>query len=110
MEKLLTILRILPALILAIKAVEDAIPGEGKGEAKLRLVRETMERADATIGALWPILAGVISDVVRTLNDTGVFKKKSDPALIWNQRPSEPGRSPGRPLSRFPSAGAPPLP
>lgn len=75
MDKLLTILKILPALIIAIKAVEDAIPGEGKGEAKLRLVRETIESVDASISALWPVLAGVIANIVRTLNETGVFKK-----------------------------------
>jgi hypothetical protein len=75
MEKLLTVLKLLPALIIAIKAVEEAIPGDGKGEAKLRLVRETIESVDASIGALWPVLAGVIANVVRTFNDTGVFKK-----------------------------------
>lgn len=77
MEKLLTILRILPALIAAIKAVEDAIPGEGKGEAKLRAVRETIEAVDASVASLWPTLAAVIATWVRTFNETGIFSKKS---------------------------------
>lgn len=73
-----TILALLPAIIAAIRAVEEAIPGEGKGEAKLALIREILEKVyvstdDLTVEfeKLWPVLVTAISAVVSAFNAAG---------------------------------------
>ena len=47
MQAIITIVQLLPALIAAIKAIEEAIPGQGQGEAKLAAVRGIIEAVDA---------------------------------------------------------------
>ncbi|MCL4687489.1 MAG: hypothetical protein KJ007_02865 [Burkholderiales bacterium] len=76
------VLALFPVLISAIKAVEEAIPGQGNGEQKLAMVRGVLENAfkvatDVTVQfeALWPALAGVIGSVVTAFNASGIFKK-----------------------------------
>ena len=68
------VLQLLPALITAIKALEDAIPGTGKGEAKLAVVRQIIEQVAGSATALWPFLEKVISILITTFNTVGVFK------------------------------------
>jgi len=75
MEKLIIILKLLPAIIAAVKAIEEAIPAAGKGAEKLQAVREIIEAVDQAAGTLWPQIASVIATVVGLLNTTGVFKK-----------------------------------
>lgn len=72
----------LPLIIDAIKTIEAAIPGEGKGEAKLAAVRGILESAynisNDTLGKfddLWPAIASVIGILVQAFNKTGTFKK-----------------------------------
>lgn len=74
MQSLLIIAQLLPALIAAIKAIEEAIPGSGQGEAKLAAVRGIIEAVDASYKALWPQLAPVIGVLVGLFNKTGAFK------------------------------------
>lgn len=69
------VLKMLPVIIAAIKAIEDAIPGNGKGEQKLAMLRQILELADGTITSLWPTIESVVKVLVKTFNDTGVFKK-----------------------------------
>lgn len=68
MEKILLIAKLIPVLIEIIKAVEAAIPGEGKGEAKLAMVRQILEVTDSTITNIWPSLEKVIAIIVTTFN------------------------------------------
>lgn len=75
MEKLMLVLKMLPVIIAAIKAIEEAIPGNGKGEQKLAMLRQILELADGTITNLWPTIESVVKVLVKTFNDTGVFKK-----------------------------------
>lgn len=74
MQTLLTIAQLLPALIAAIKAIEDAIPGSGQGEAKLAAVRGIIEAVDASYKNLWPQLQPIIGVLVGLFNKTGAFK------------------------------------
>ncbi len=74
MQTLLTIAQLLPAIIAAIKAIEDAIPGQGQGEAKLAAVRGIIEAVDASYKNLWPQLQPVIGVLVGLFNKTGAFK------------------------------------
>ena len=69
------ILNLLPALITAMKAIEEAIPGQGKGEDKLAAIRAILEATNAQIGALWPTVQTVIGILVALFNKTGAFTK-----------------------------------
>jgi hypothetical protein len=71
MEKLLLIVKLIPALIELIKAIEAAIPGQGKGEQKLAAVREILEVTDKGISAIWPTVASVVGVLVQAMNSTG---------------------------------------
>lgn len=72
----------LPILIQAMKAIEEAIPGQGKGEQKLAAVRGILEGIasatnSATFSALWPMLEGAAKVLVTTFNATGIFSRGS---------------------------------
>lgn len=74
MNTIIMILNLIPALIQAIKAIEEAIPGSGKGEEKLSAIRSILESVDASATKLWPQISAVIGVLVGLLNRTGVFK------------------------------------
>ena len=65
----------LPLIIETIKAIEAAIPCEGKGEAKLAAVREILETVDDGFKTLGPQVVKIIVAIVKALNAAGVFKK-----------------------------------
>lgn len=76
------IISMLPIIIEAVRAVEDAIPGNGKGEQKLAMVRVALEAAyemasdlDVTFVQIWPQIQKIIGSVVSAFNTAGVFKK-----------------------------------
>ena len=73
-----TVLSLLPSVIQAIKAIEDAIPGAGKGEAKISAIRQIIEACDAGAKELWPVLQKVIGILVATFNSVGVFSKGAE--------------------------------
>ena len=75
MNAITTILQLIPALIAAIKAIEEAIPGQGQGEAKLAAIRAILEAVDAGIAKLWPQIGSTIGVLVGLMNSTGAFKK-----------------------------------
>jgi len=72
----------IPIMIQTIKAVEEAIPGEGKGEQKLAMVRGLLESVYSVGGAsvtafavIWPALETAIEKSVKIFNAVGAFKK-----------------------------------
>lgn len=75
MDKILEVFKLIPIIIELIKAIEQAIPGESKGEAKLVAVREILEIMDIGTKNLWPQISLIISVLVKTFNTTGVFSK-----------------------------------
>lgn len=75
MNTVLTILSMIPAIINAIKAIEEAIPMSGKGKEKADMVVAIITAAGDGAKELIPAIQKVISVVVATLNATGVFKK-----------------------------------
>ena len=77
MDKILEVFKLIPVIIELIKAIEQAIPGESKGEAKLVAVREILEIVDVGTKNLWPQISLIISVLVKTFNTTGVFSKKA---------------------------------
>lgn len=86
MSKFIEILRLvmalLPAIIEAVKSIESALPQSGLGAEKLKLVREVIEGAFASLGDLkvrfeevWPSIEKAVAAVVGLFNRTGLFKK-----------------------------------
>lgn len=69
------ILQLLPAIITAIKAIEEAIPGKGQGEIKLAAIREILESVSGQVSSLWPYIEKAISVLVSLFNKTGTFTK-----------------------------------
>jgi len=74
---IVAILQIIPALIAAMKAIEEAIPGQGQGEQKLAAIRGIIEVSHEKAVTLWPALEKVIGVLVGAFNKTGVFAKES---------------------------------
>lgn len=73
---------LIPVLIESIKAVEEALPGKGKGEQKLAMVRQLIEAAYAVGGnmslkfdEIWPLLNDLIATAVAGFNKAGEFSK-----------------------------------
>lgn len=69
------LLQLIPSIIAAIKALEEAIPGKGQGEAKLAAIREILESVSGQVATLWPFIEKAISVLVALFNATGVFTK-----------------------------------
>ena len=75
MDKLIMIARLIPVIIDIMKAIEEAIPGEGKGEQKLIAVRGILENTVDGFNQLWPSVEKVVKVLVGVFNSTGIFKK-----------------------------------
>ena len=69
------LLQLLPAIITAIKAIEEAIPGKGQGELKLAALREILESVSGQVSSLWPFIEKAIGVLVGLFNKVGVFTK-----------------------------------
>lgn len=74
MEKALLLFKLLPIIIQVIKAVEEAIPGKGQGEAKLAAVREMLELVYEKTDDFWPEISKLIGVLVKMFNATGWAK------------------------------------
>lgn len=75
MNRVIVVMQMLPAIVTAIKLIEEAIPGEGQGEKKLAAVREMLTVVDSSIKDLMLQIVSVISVLVNLFNDADVFKK-----------------------------------
>ena len=75
MEKLLLVLKLLPAIIGAIKALEEGLTGSGLGAQKLEALRQILELADSSVKNIWPTIEGVVKVIVNLFNNTGTFTK-----------------------------------
>ena len=80
LETIKTVLSYIPALIAAIKAVEEAIPIAGQGAAKMAAVGEILAATDQLANGagdyfakIWPTLQSIGSSFVKLFNVTGVF-------------------------------------
>ncbi len=69
------VLQLIPSLIQAVKAIEEAIPGQGQGEAKLAAIRGIMESIHEQASFVWPALEKAVGSLVKLFNATGVFRK-----------------------------------
>lgn len=71
----IALLQLLPAIITAMKALEEAIPGKGQGEMKLAAIREILESTSGQVQTLWPNIEKAISVLATVFNKTGAFVK-----------------------------------
>ena len=78
MNNLMTILKLLPAIIEAIKAIELAVPEGTSGKIKLQAIIDIATQVDSTVSNIIPQLISTISVVVGMFNAIGVFKKKAE--------------------------------
>jgi hypothetical protein len=69
------ILQLVPIILEMIKAVEAAIPEEGKGKDKLAFIRESLTTVYPDIVNVWGMVEKIITSAVALYNNTGVFKK-----------------------------------
>lgn len=76
------ILSLLPLILTAVKAIEEALPEGGQGAAKLALVRGAIEAGysianDAVVSFehAWPAISKTVSAVVALYNSSGTFKR-----------------------------------
>jgi hypothetical protein len=75
MATLLMILNLIPALIKAIAAIEEALPVAGAGKEKLGAIKEIIETTYEAGATLWPPIEKVIGILVGLFNKTGIFAK-----------------------------------
>lgn len=83
LQRAILLLGMMSTLIAAIKAVEEAIPGQGNGEQKLAAVRAALEAAyaGATDAAgefekIWPSIQSIVKTLVGIFNVKGIFRKE----------------------------------
>ena len=76
------VLQLLPLIIDAVSAIENALPEGGTGKAKLGLVREVIQAGFDTatdvvvsFDQVWPIIEKTVGAIVSTFNAVGKFKK-----------------------------------
>ncbi len=75
MNNLILVVKLLPVIIEAIKAIEQAVPGQGKGEQKLAALRGILEVLDSGIVAIWPQVSKVVGILVEAMNRTDSMPK-----------------------------------
>lgn len=74
----MTILKLLPAIIEAIKAIEAAVPEGTSGKIKLQAIIDIATQIDANVATIIPQLTSTISVIVGMFNSIGLFKKKAE--------------------------------
>ena len=76
------VLSLLPLLVEAIKVLEAAFPQSGTGQAKLEVLKGTVQAAysasNDAVGSfeqVWPVLQATVGGLVGVFNQSGLFKK-----------------------------------
>ena len=76
METALNVFKFIPALIAAIKSLEEFMPVDGKGKEKLQMISDMFAATYENASAVWPYLAKIATILVTGANALGIFKKK----------------------------------
>ena len=83
LEDAMTIVKLIPVVIAAVKSIEEFIPVSGAGKQKMDLVLNTVKDSFDSITAAWPtiqpILEKLIAGIVALANEFGIFKKSTPP-------------------------------
>lgn len=70
------VLELLPAIITAVKGIEEALPEDGLGKTKLALVVESLQSVTEGMAEYLPTIEKVITAVVNVFNRAGLFQHK----------------------------------
>lgn len=76
MKTLLTIIQMLPALIQAVRQIEEFVPLPGAGKQKLELILGIVEDTVDDAKSMIPTIAKVVGRIVGLANAAGVFAKE----------------------------------
>ena len=71
----IAILNLIPAIIAAMKALEEAVPGKDMGGEKSAAIKGILEATNSQIGTYWPMIQKAIDVLATFFNKTGVFAK-----------------------------------
>jgi hypothetical protein len=71
----IAILQLVPAIIDAMRALEEAVPGKDQGGEKSAAIKGILEATNSQIGTYWPIIQKTIDILAGFFNKTGVFVK-----------------------------------
>jgi hypothetical protein len=89
MTTLIAVLRLLPVVLAAVRAVEEAVPMPGQGKKKLDLILDILKTAhdggsDLAKDFSWDKLVGLvvpmIGKIVELHNELGLFSKEAPQA------------------------------
>lgn len=69
------ILKLVPAIITAMKALEEAIPFPGQGDQKSAAIKAILEATNDKLDVYWPKIQKTINVLAALFNKTGVFPK-----------------------------------
>ena len=69
------LLNLVPAIIAAMKALEEAIPTPGLGDQKSEVIREILSATNDKIDVYWPVIQKTITVLASFFNKTGTFQK-----------------------------------
>ena len=78
MKYILMFLQMVPAIIEAVKKIEEFIPSSGWGKEKIAAIRESLSVIFKEIDSVWPAIEVFVSAMVKLANLTGVFKKSEE--------------------------------
>jgi hypothetical protein len=71
----IAILNLIPAIIAAMKALEEAVPGKDLGGEKSAAIKAILEATNAQIATYWPMIQKGIDILAGLFNKTGTFQK-----------------------------------
>ena len=86
MKNISLVLKLLPLILMSVRAVEDAIPLPGQGRKKLDLVLDVIQQAyeasdelsrSFTFERLVSVVVPMIGKIVDLNNELGLFKKSA---------------------------------
>jgi hypothetical protein len=71
----IAILNLVPAIIAAMKALEEAVPGKDLGGEKSAAIKAILEATNSQIAVYWPMIQKGIDILAGLFNSVGTFKK-----------------------------------
>lgn len=71
----IAILNLIPAIIAAMKALEEAVPGGGMGSDKSAVIKSILAATNGQIETYWPVIQKSLDILAGFFNRTGVFQK-----------------------------------
>jgi hypothetical protein len=71
----IAILNLVPAIIAAMKALEEAVPGKDLGGEKSAAIKAILEATNSQIAVYWPMIQKGIDILAGLFNKVGVFQK-----------------------------------